>query len=174
MHHVGPGEVGRPSRQSGKGREALPRVREGSEGPPGGPAGLESPSRRSGRLSQRSGNGQEGLPKVREALPRFGRGREGSRGHPGGPGVGKRPSQRFGRVRKVFQRSGRPSRWTVRGCMALTNLREGSRDPPSMPVGIRWPFWIFGEVLGGPPGGSGGVGRLSWRSGRGLEALPEV
>ena len=58
---VGLGVVGRPSRRSGSGRKALAEVREGSEGPPGGPKVV--------------GSGREALPEVRDW----------SGGPPGGP-----------------------------------------------------------------------------------------
>ena len=59
----------RPSQRSGRGREALSEVREGSESPPREPGGVWS-------LSWRAGRRGESLPKVRE----------GSGGPPVGPG----------------------------------------------------------------------------------------
>ena len=73
-----PGLVGRPSRMSRCGREALPDIRVWSGGPPGNwelsgghpgrPGGIERPSRKSesGRgASRKSGRGLEALPNVR-------------------------------------------------------------------------------------------------------------
>ena len=51
----GPGGVGRPSRRSGRGREALPEVREGLGGPNGVLGRVGTPSRR-------FGTGQEAHP----------------------------------------------------------------------------------------------------------------
>ena len=53
------GVVVRPSRSSGSGWEALPKVREWSVDPPKGPGVV-------GRPSKSSGSGQEALTKVRE------------------------------------------------------------------------------------------------------------
>ena len=44
----GAGGVGRPSRRARMGRQALEEVREWSEGPPEGPAGVRRPSWRAG------------------------------------------------------------------------------------------------------------------------------
>ena len=55
------GVVGRPSRMSGSGREALPDVREWSGGPPGCLGVV-------GRTSRMSGSSREVLPDVREWL----------------------------------------------------------------------------------------------------------
>ena len=72
------GVVGRPSRRSESGREALPEVREFSGGPPGGP-GLV-------------GSGREVLKKLLEW----------SRGRPGGPVVVGMPSQWSGNGREAL------------------------------------------------------------------------
>ena len=59
---------GKPTRRSGRGREAHLKVREGSGGPPGGLGGVGMPTRRFGSPTRRSGRGQEAYPKVREGL----------------------------------------------------------------------------------------------------------
>ena len=70
---------------SGSGREALPDFREWSEGPPGYPGGVGSPS-------LLYGSGREALPDVRKW----------SGGPPGFPGMVGRPSRMSGNGRKAL------------------------------------------------------------------------
>ena len=79
----GPGVIRRPTRRTGRGQVAQPKVQDGSGGPPGGQVGVQMPP-------QRSGWGWEAHPKIREG------------DLPGGIGVVKRPTWRPGGV-------GRPS-----------------------------------------------------------------
>ena len=57
----GPKGVGKSSLTSGWGREALPKVLEGSGVRPGGPDGVGRPSRKSWRPCRKFGRGQEDL-----------------------------------------------------------------------------------------------------------------
>ena len=93
--------VGRPTRISGRGREAHTEVRQGLEGPPGSLGGDGSPNRRSkgiGRPTRRSGRSREANPEVRKGVERptwwFGTGWEELEGLPVGPGGVRRPTRR--------------------------------------------------------------------------------
>ena len=99
-----------------------------------------------GRPCQMARKGQEGLPGVRRPSWRAGSGWEGWEGlggPPGGPGVFGRDGRGWEATRKF--KSGREG-W------------EGLGGPPG--------------GLGGPPGGSVGVSRPSWRARRSRESLP--
>ena len=147
----------------GRGREALPKVREGSGGP------LRSTGE-VGRVREallEVQRGRESLPKVRE---RF-------RGPSGSPGRVGRPNQKSGRhweaLPEVREESGvvrRTSTKSRRGREVLPEVWERSGSPSE----VR-------EESGGPPVSPGGVGRPAWKFGRpsrksgdGSEALPEV
>ena len=166
----GPGVVGRPTRRSGRGREAHPssgmvqeanpEVREGSGGPPGclgvqpgGPGGVERPTQRSER--------------VREAHQLV---REGS----GGPTVGP------GGVGRTTQRSVSPTRRCGRGLEAHSDVRESHPEVRESHLEVRESHTEVWEGSEGPTGclrvqtrGPGGVGRTTRRSGRGREAHPK-
>ena len=57
--------VGRPSRRSESGREALPKFREGSGGPPGGPGVVGIPFGWSGSGRESLSEDPDTLPEVR-------------------------------------------------------------------------------------------------------------
>ena len=63
---VGPGSVGRPSRRTGSGWNALQEGQEESGCPPGGTRGDERSSRRNERSFRWAGRGWEYLPECRE------------------------------------------------------------------------------------------------------------
>ena len=94
-----------PSQWSRSGREALPKVRKGLGGPPGGPGVVR-------RHFRRFGLGREALSVDRDgwkALPKVW---EGSGGPPGVPGRVGRPTRTSGTSLEAFRRSvtsGRPS-----------------------------------------------------------------
>ena len=76
---------------------------------------------------------------------------EGSGGSPEGPiGVG-RPLQRAERVERPSRLARRGREYLPKGQESLSEDREGS---------------------GGPPGGTDGIVRLSWKAGKGRETLP--
>ena len=91
--------VGRPSRRSEWGQEALPKVHEGSEDPFRGPEGVGKPSQRSRRRSQRSRRRSQ------------------------------RSRRRSQRSRRPSQRSRRRSQRSGKGREEFPEVREGSRSP---------------------------------------------
>ena len=157
-----------------RGRESLPEVREGSGGPHGSPGEIR-------RLSRKSGRHQEALPEIREGSGGVGRPfRKSGKARDDLPKVRggiERPSRTSGEVGSHSQKS-----W--RGQDALPKVREGSGGParslggyPLSLGGVGRPSWKFGRgregsrVVGRP---SQKTGRISLKSGRGWEDLPEV
>ena len=75
---------------------------------------------------------------------------------------------------------GRPSQRAGMGQQALEEVREWSGGPPEGTVGVRRPSWRAGrdrEVrkrMGGPTRGLGGVGRPCHRDGKCREVISEV
>ena len=158
------GVVGRPTRMSRSGREALLDVRKWSGGSPGclGVVGRPPPDVHEWSEDATGcpgvveyhyrmfGIGQETLPNGREWL----------RGSPKYARVVRRPSRKFGSVREAHS--------NVRE--TLPNFREWSRGPPE---GAEWSANLS-KCPGGPPGCLGLVGRPSRMSKSDRETLPDV
>ena len=126
-----PGVVGRPSRMSGSGREALtvgretfPNVWEWSGGPPGCPGVVRRPSRM-------SGSGRVTLPDVRSGQEDLLDVCECSGGVTGGWEVHT----------DVQEWSGGPHMWSG----SLPDVQEWSGDPPACPEVVRRPYSMSGS-----------------------------
>ena len=106
-----------------RGREAHPKIQEGSGGPPKGPGVVGRPTQRSRSPSQRSKRGQETLPE---------RGREG---HPkalaglGGPPRGPKA------LLEIREWSGR----LIKGPGGTSESTGGAGSPPGGPEGVGRP-----------------------------------
>ena len=151
------GSVGRPSRMSGSGREALPNVRKWSRGLPGSPRLVEMPSWMSGSGREVVGSGPPRCPVVPER----------SGGPSGCLGVVGRP-YRMSESHFRMTGSGQLAlldvetvfRMSESGLDALPEVREWSGDPPECP-----------GVIGRPSRMSGSPCRMF---GRGRLALSDV
>ena len=172
---------------SGSGQEAIPNVREWSEGPPGYSGVVQRPSRISGsgrkaipnvrRPSRMFDRVFRPLPDIRERLPITPGNPRRPPGHPGGPSEHSRTSERASRtsmrvsrplpdIREAFRTSRRAShhsRTSWRFCRTLADIREGLRQLPDFREGLL--------TTPGHPGGSPDHYRMS-RSG--LEVHPDV